>query len=679
MRVLSQIFLYLVTFGIVLASPVYTQTPTPVISGTFLEISDLEGLSIQNPRSGTDYGAIFLFGNVSGSVSSWGLIYDNENTLYDMYTGWGQVKLRSITLGEYSTQAGDSILLTYDGGKKKRVYLPELSGYQELYVGFDGSTYFDQWLRQTAQEALPSSPTPSATPSTTPTPEGYETPSPTSTPTITPVGYETPSPISTPTPTPYCYCCPYFSGDAIILSEQTSAVNSGWRFYYDYPCLDLSNMSWWTTSTYADWVTFLPEQGPGWKNYQIFVALGDTSSLPPGSHQAVIRLYDGYCHYPNTVYVNYTKPAPSPTVTNPPAPTPSPTLSPKPSPTTTVCSVCPVDIEGHVRDAVTSEPIEGATVEYRHIIFYESEKTDSTGYYRIYASHCEDLSIPIEIYCSAEGYLSESVWKRLFCWNVHNIDYYLVTESSVSFSNCASGDYDGDGTADVAVFRPAPGLWAIKGISRFYYGRAGDRPVSGDFNGDGTAAAGIFRPNDSLWAIRGLTRFIFGEMDDQAAPADYNGDGTAEAALFRERLSLWIARGMTRAYFGRAGDIPVPGDYRGDSTAEIGIFRPPVGLWAIRGLTRLYFGRTGDWPLCRDYTGDGTADYGIFRPQSGLWVVRNRSRSYYGRPGDYPVPANYTGDGTAGMGIFRGGSGLWAIKGLTRTYFGSGSDVPVTR
>ena len=51
-----------------------------------------------------------------------------------MYTGWGQVKLRSIILSGYSTQAGDNILLTYDGNQKKRVYLPEMTGYKELYV-----------------------------------------------------------------------------------------------------------------------------------------------------------------------------------------------------------------------------------------------------------------------------------------------------------------------------------------------------------------------------------------------------------------------------------------------------------------------------------------------------------------------------------------------------------------
>jgi hypothetical protein len=39
-------------------------------------------------------------------------------------------------------------------------------------------------------------------------------------------------------------------------------------------------------------------------------------------------------------------------------------------------------------------------------------------------------------------------------------------------------DYRGRGKAEVAVFRPASGLWAVKEVTRAYFGRPGDIPVS---------------------------------------------------------------------------------------------------------------------------------------------------------------------------------------------------------
>ncbi len=109
------------------------------------------------------------------------------------------------------------------------------------------------------------------------------------------------------------------------------------------------------------------------------------------------------------------------------------------------------------------------------------------------------------------------------------------------------GDYDGDGTVDPAVFRPASGLWSIRDYTRLYFGRpnTGDLPASGDYDGDGTADIAIFRPDFGLWSVKDLTS----------------------------------------CYFGEAGDIPAPGDYDGDVTAEIAVFRPGSGLWAVRGLT----------------------------------------------------------------------------------------------
>ncbi len=243
-----------------------------------------------------------------------------------------------------------------------------------------------------------------------------------------------------------------------------------------------------------------------------------------------------------------------------------------------------------------------------------------------------------------------------------------------------SGDYDGDGTSDIGIYRQSAGLWAVRGVTRTYFGGPIDLPVSGDYTGDGTSNLGIFRPTAGLWALRGVSRIYYGLPGDYPAPADYDGNGIADVCIFRPSAGLWSARGVTRTYFGAAGDKPVPGDYKGSGTDAIGIFRPSSGTWAIRGVTRIYFGGFDDWPLPGDYNGDGAFEAAIFRPWStGLWAVRGVTRFYFGRCTDYPVRADFNGNGTDNPGVFRQHLGLWAARGVTRAYFGGSGDIPVAR
>ncbi len=241
------------------------------------------------------------------------------------------------------------------------------------------------------------------------------------------------------------------------------------------------------------------------------------------------------------------------------------------------------------------------------------------------------------------------------------------------------GDYDGDGTSDIAIFRPGSGLWAVRGLTRVYFGTDGDIPVSGDYRGDGTDRIGVFRPASGLWAVRGLTRRYFGRADDTPVPADYDGDGTGEAAVFRDCSGLWAVSGLTRFYFGSAGDSPLSGDFNGDSTAAAAVFREDSGLWAVRGVTRVYFGTESDLPVPADYGGSGSDLPAVFRPASGLWALRGLTRAYFGREGDWAVPAAYAGGPARSPGVFREDSGLWAVRGVTRLYFGTAGDQPAAR
>ncbi len=123
---------------------------------------------------------------------------------------------------------------------------------------------------------------------------------------------------------------------------------------------------------------------------------------------------------------------------------------------------------------------------------------------------------------------------------------------------------------------------------------AGPSAFGADFNGDGVGEPAIFRPASGLWAIRGLTRLYFGGAGDAPVPGDYAGDGTDDVGIFRSGSGLWAVRGVTRVYFGSASDRPVTGEISGRPETDIGIFRAASGLWAFRGVPRFYFGSSAD-------------------------------------------------------------------------------------
>lgn len=227
-------------------------------------------------------------------------------------------------------------------------------------------------------------------------------------------------------------------------------------------------------------------------------------------------------------------------------------------------------------------------------------------------------------------------------------------------------DFDGDRRDDFFSFRPASGLWRLRGLTLIRFGGSEDRQAPADYSGSGTAEIAVFRGRDGRWARRGISRFHFGQAPDIPLPGDYSGAGRAEAAVFRPGAALWLIRDSTRIRWGRAGDVPVPGAYSGNGTAAIAAFRPASGLWAIRGLTRAWFGAPADMPVPGDFRGEGKDIPAVYRPSAGLWSVRGLTRFYFGRPGDLPVVGDFAGSGSAQAGIYRPAAGLWFIRGLTR-------------
>jgi hypothetical protein len=236
-----------------------------------------------------------------------------------------------------------------------------------------------------------------------------------------------------------------------------------------------------------------------------------------------------------------------------------------------------------------------------------------------------------------------------------------------------AADFNGDGTMDIAIYRPAEGAWDIMRI--YWGGQPGDIPVAGDFDGDGKADIAIYRPSDGTWNIRysgdynavKTETFQWGIPGDIPIVADFDGDGKADLAVFRPSNGTWYIRYSSSHYsysdwqsfqWGLPGDIPIAADFDGDGKADLVVFRPSNGTWYVRYSSSNYsyadwqsfqWGLPGDIPMAADFDGDGKADLVVWRPSEATWYIRYSSNNYsydtwrqvqWGLPGDIPLLLN---------------------------------------
>jgi len=264
-------------------------------------------------------------------------------------------------------------------------------------------------------------------------------------------------------------------------------------------------------------------------------------------------------------------------------------------------------------------------------------------------------------------------------------------------------DFDGDGKADVSVFRPSTNVWyqiqsSNTQVAVQNFGLSGDVVTPADYDGDGKTDLGIFRPSSGDWWFKNSASGViqnvhWGEAGDIPRPTDFDGDGNADFIVYRQSNSVWYRLGstgvMSNVAFGTAEDKPLIGDFDGDGKADLAVFRPSTGEWwrqssVDNSVQVTNWGISTDTPVAADFDGDSKTDFAVYR--GGVWYILNSSNGQtaivnFGLSEDKPVAADFDGDGKADIAVFRPSNGVWYLlqstAGFAAMQFGVSTDIAV--
>jgi hypothetical protein len=202
---------------------------------------------------------------------------------------------------------------------------------------------------------------------------------------------------------------------------------------------------------------------------------------------------------------------------------------------------------------------------------------------------------PWSVTPAAGDYDGDSTWEPAI---VTQDGAWTTPDNSVSFpfpeANVTDGvptpaDYDGDGSTDRAWFSTATATWYIEGHDPIVFGEPAteiidplwapiptsfDVPVPADYDGDGSADLAVYNPWSNRWRVKdvdGLEDIVLGKPGDQPVAVDYDGDGRAEIAVLEQHTGVWTAHGLghiATIFAGEEIDLAVAVDFSGNGQVQ---------------------------------------------------------------------------------------------------------------